>query len=688
MANYCPYRFLYRSRLMLIPVLFSLLVGCSEAVSKNHPGYLPGQPGGYILSKMQRYTTPTLSDAQKIIDNAKENPRFATLLSSISNHDTSHGAKLLLLMESGMPLSDAVIGLVKNEHSEDEIAGIVDVAMDLFPLQRSQIYHALLSNSALRPTLVKKWAHSKGVLTVATYPEADENGVFIQPLIESASVTLGNVSHHTSGALYYRETGSEKWQSGRDLEWEPVKGVLTGPLVYLKPDTRYELKITLSENNHQVREVITHFQTRPDSPPIDTNKVYQLSDIYDGGTLDLEALDIEGSAKGYAKIVGNDDTVIRPGKDDKYGVYVGDNSYIYFEDVKIEGARVHAIYGEKAHHIWLNKCDISDWGRSANIIRNGIAFEKTDAKPINYDSAIYFRQSGVITVENCHVHSPNAKANDWSHGHPKGPNAFLAHANHPNPAFKGQIILRNNHFSGSTSHRFNDIIEGRKNAESLGGFVRDSAIYNNVLAYANDDAIEIDGGQQNVLVYNNDISNTYSGVSVTPVRVGPSFVFNNYIHHLGDEKGKQWASIKMGGLMTGPVGKSVILHNLITVNRNGLTASRFRSDDTFWTHAQNNLVITRKNNHMVGFNIFDPESFPGSQFNQNYLYNLSLEKPKIESDILTEYEFNEPKLNKQIAQALFVKGKSVLLPNRESTHINNFSRTTEDRKQTVIGITE
>ena len=91
---------------------------------------------------------------------------------------------------------------------------------------------------------------------------------------------------------------------------------------------------------------------------------------------------------------------------------------------------------------------------------------------------------------------------------------------------------------------------------------------------------------------------------------------------------------------------------------------------------------------MVGFNIFDPESFPGSQFNQNYLYNLSLEKPKIESDILTEYEFNEPKLNKQIAQALFVKGKSVLLPNREGTHINNFSRTTEDRKQTVIGITE
>lgn len=688
MTNHCPYRFPFYACWMLSTLVPCLLFGCTKAISENRPGYLPDQPGGYILEQLHKQTLPTLPKTREIVENAADTSRFAARLASISQHNSTHAARLLLLMESGTLLTDAVVALIGEEKDENEMGKIVDVAMTLFPLQQNQIYRALLANSPLRSTLVDKWAKTKGVLTVPTYPAPDENGVFIQPLIESASITLSGISQHAHGQIYYKETHADGWKPGRDLEWEPVQGVLTGPLVHLKPNTRYDIKITVLQDNQQVRNVLTHFQTRPDSPPIDENKVYRLSDIYKGGTLDLNALNIQGSAGGYAKIVGDENTVIRPGRGDKYGIYLGDNSYIYFENITIEGARVHGVYGENTHHIWLNQCDISGWGRSPNILRNGIAYEQENAQPINYDSGIYFRRSGVITVENCYVHGPKAKANDWSFGHPKGPTAFLAHANHPNVAFKGQIILRNNRFEGDPSHRFNDIIEGRKNGEPLGGFVRDSAIYNNALTYANDDAIEIDGGQQNVLVYNNDISHSYTGISMTPVRVGPSYVFNNYIHDLGDETGKQWAAIKMGGLMTGPVGKSIVLQNLITVDRNGLTASRFRADDTFWTYARNNVVITRKNNNMVGFNIFDPQGFSGSVFWQNYLYNLALEKPKIESDILTDYEFDEPKLNKQIAEALFAKGKSVLLPNNDSNHINNFSQTTEDKAQTIIGITE
>ena len=681
-----------RNSLTFILVLIAStlsLSACTQVQSEpRNLTVLPSQPGTVALEKLLEQNITDASDAESIVLGLAESKDYGRILNLLKADYADEAAKLLLTMNEGASLEEATLKLAKNTDSETAMGHVVRTAFILFPLEQGGLYHYLQDNLGIRATLLNKWAESAGLLTAATMPEPDENGLFIQPLINSASITLFHPDRDTRGAMFYKPADSETWEKARDMTWEPVNSVLTGPIVYLQANTTYDVKVILTEQQDVEREIVTQFTTRPDTPVINPEKVYKLSDIYRGGTLDLEALGIEGDENGYAKIVGDKDTVIRAGDDDKYAVNVGDNSYIYFENITIEAARVHGFYGEGAHDIWINNCDISGWGRAPNVMKKGIAYEMEDAQAINYDSAIYFRQSGVITVENCNIHDPRAIANDWSFGHPKGPNAFLAHANHPDPKFKGQVILRNNHFHGTQTHRFNDIIEGRKNAEPLGGFVRDSAIYNNELAYSNDDAIEVDGGQQNVLVYNNDISHTYSGISITPVRVGPSFIFNNYIHDLGDLRGKQWASIKMGGLLTSPSGQSVILHNLITVGRNGLTASRFKNDDTFWTYAQNNIVITEKDNNQVGYAVYDPENYSGSQFINNYFYNLKTGAPKVEATLTEPYVFEESKLNQQIAEALFNGGKTVMLPKCDKYRINNFTQRNEDGTQALYGIVE
>jgi hypothetical protein len=330
----------------------------------------------------------------------------------------------------------------------------------------------------------------------------------------------------------------------------------------------------------------------------------------------------------------------------------------------------------KAHHIWIKGCDISQYGREGQDIRNGVAYATTEStKPLNYDSGIYLAQTGVVTVENCEIHSPNGKANSWEYGHPNGPNAMLIWAYHPTEAYQGQYIIRNNRFYGSPEHRFNDVIEGRKNFYRSGAFVRDSAIHNNYLAYANDDLIELDGGQSNVLFYDNELTQGYCGVSTAPNMLGPSYVFNNYIYDLGDERGKEWTAIKMGGLISRPAGITNLFENLIITNRNGVAASRVDSDSTFWLNAQNNIIITRRLNNMVGYGIYDKQFYEGSVFTNNVIYNMHYGAPYVQATIGDDFYHPWSEQADKINEIVY-SNASFNLESDARFDIPNFSRKT------------
>ena len=454
----------------------------------------------------------------------------------------------------------------------------------------------------------------------------------VTPLINSIGIVIYGQDETSTATVRFRAADEMRWQKGLNLSWEPVYGSFAGSIVYLNADTTYHIEVQITDPNGEQQEHVFQTKTKPNSPPIDPEKVYYLSDIYSGGQLDLEALNISGSADGYAKIIG-DGQVIEASGDDLAAVNIGAQSYVMLENLTIKGGQRYGIFAKKAHHIWIKGCNVSEFGREAVDIRDGLAYASpTTNSPINYDSGIYLERSGIAVIEECEVHSPNLGANSWQVGHPKGANALQVWAYHDSDAYRGEFIVRNNRFYGAPNHRFNDVIEGRKNFERRGGFVRNSAIYNNYLAYANDDLIEIDGGQQNVLVYGNEMEQGYAGISIAPNMLGPSYIFHNHIHNLGDETGKEWTAIKAGGLISKPAGRTFIFENVLDVDRNGIAASKVNNDTTFWITSQNNIIFTKNTGYAVGYCIFDKEKYIGSASTNDLCFN--------ENTIDSRYEFN------------------------------------------------
>ena len=454
----------------------------------------------------------------------------------------------------------------------------------------------------------------------------------VTPLINSIGIVIYGQDETSTATVRFRADDEMRWQKGLNLSWEPVYGSFAGSIMYLNADTTYHIEVQITDPNGEQQEHVFQTKTKPNSPPIDPEKVYYLSDIYSGGQLDLEALNISGSADGYAKIIG-DGQVIEASSDDLAAVNIGAQSYVMLENLTIKGGQRYGIFAKKAHHIWIKGCNVSEFGREAVDIRDGLAYASpTTNSPINYDSGIYLERSGIAVIEECEVHSPNLGANSWQVGHPKGANALQVWAYHDSDAYRGEFIVRNNRFYGAPNHRFNDVIEGRKNFERRGGFVRNSAIYNNYLAYANDDLIEIDGGQQNVLVYGNEMEQGYAGISIAPNMLGPSYIFHNHIHNLGDETGKEWTAIKAGGLISKPAGRTFIFENVLDVDRNGIAASKVNNDTTFWITSQNNIIFTKNTGYAVGYCIFDKEKYIGSASTNDLCFN--------ENTIDSRYEFN------------------------------------------------
>ena len=485
-------------------------------------------------------------------------------------------------------------------------------------LTQNEIYESAIA-AGLDPSVIFA-ASASGFINTAT------------PLINSVGIVIYGQDEDSVASVRFREEDDTHWRKGLDLSWEPIYGAFAGSIVYLNADTTYFIEVAVTDSNGNVEEHKFQTKTKPNSPPIDPDKIYYLSEIYSGGQLDLEALNIQGAANGYAKIIG-DGPVIEAGNDALSAVNIGNNSYIMLENLTVTGGERYGIFAKKAHHIWIKGCNVSGYGRRANDIRDGIAYSSTtSSSPINYDSGIYLERSGIAVIEECEVHSPNLSANSWQHGHPKGANALQVWAYHDSDLYRGEFIVRNNRFYGSHEHRFNDVIEGRMNTERRGGFVKNSAIYGNYLAYANDDVIEIDGGQQNVLVYNNEIEQGYAGISIAPNTLGPSYIFHNHIHNLGDETGKEWTAIKAGGLIAKPAGRTFIFENVIDVERNGIAASRVNGDTTFWVTSKNNIVFTQDSGNSAGYCIFDKEKYIGSTSINDLCFN--------QDTLDARYEFN------------------------------------------------
>ncbi len=621
----------------LIILLSLFLISCANRSTEESRETSAFQPGEKIYAYLETNIGPD-HNIESILKHYTGDKKLVQLIEKYSSSIVSLYEKKVLNYSDSRNQSGIHWNISSLSSAE------VTALFALFPLDTAKWMKIVSTHSMLSENEIYESAIAAGLdPSIVFAASASGFSNTVTPLINSIGIVIYGQDEDSVAAVKFKAHHETDWQKGLDLSWEPIYGSYAGSLVYLEADTTYDIHIQITNINGDISEHTFQTKTKANIPPIDPKKIYYLSEIYSGGQLDLEALNIEGSENGYAKIIG-DGPIIEAGNDVLSAVNIGNNSYVMLENLTVKGGQRYGMFAKKAHHIWIKGCNISAYGREAVDIRNGKAYSSTiSSSPINYDSGIYLERSGIAVIEECEVHSPNLGANNWSVGHPKGANALQVWAYHDSDEYRGEFIVRNNRFYGAPNHRFNDVIEGRMNFERRGGFVRNSAIYGNYLAYANDDIIEIDGGQQNVLVYNNEMEQGYAGVSVAPNMLGPSYIFHNHIHNLGDDRGKEWTAIKAGGLISKPGGRTYVFENIIDVNRNGIASSGVNGDSTFWITSQNNIIFTKYKNNNVGYCILDKEKYIGSSSKNDLCYNEIAMDSRYDFDLdnLVEHPYSE-----------------------------------------------
>jgi hypothetical protein len=97
----------------------------------------------------------------------------------------------------------------------------------------------------------------------------------------------------------------------------------------------------------------------------------------------------------------------------------------------------------------------------------------------------------------------------------------------------GGHVVRNNNLIDTTNNfpsgRYIDGIGGYRGAIPEAFVHKDSDIYNNYIEGIPDDAIEADGGNINVRIWNNTLKNNYVGISYNACITGPLYVFRNVV---------------------------------------------------------------------------------------------------------------------------------------------------------------
>ncbi len=346
-------------------------------------------------------------------------------------------------------------------------------------------------------------------------------------------------------SVSFRKSGGA-WQPAYPPVWVPEDGMIRGSVVRLEEDSAYELRIVDGDGQLLAQGA---FRTWRTDVPIARTVVLDEAN-YDGYLKITEA----GTPDGWIKYTAKPGFVLRNDRTKSMLVLDG-AKYVILEGLTLRGGLQNVVEILNCDNVRVVNCDIAGWGRigTQRFDLNGMYYTDT-GNAINWDTGIVIRRSAGTVVERCWIHDPLTTANSWYYAHPAGPQAIGI--DKPN-----STVLRYNDFVGSDEHRWNDAIEGAGNFHADGGFNRDADIYGSFHCFANDDAIEIDGGQINVRVFDNKFEGCLCGVSIQGCMSGPSYVFNNLLVNMGDERSMAGQTIKTSSNEAGPSAVAHLFNN-------------------------------------------------------------------------------------------------------------------------------
>ena len=430
--------------------------------------------------------------------------------------------------------------------------------------------------------------------------------ILFRPTFNSCAIELQDELQDPH--IEYREKGG-KWVKGKDIRFN---------LTYLKEDTEYEVKIL--EGHKQVGQ--GEFRTWKSDVPV-------------AKTIELDPEKFK--APYYVKCKGTPDGWIRitakGGKlhnsTSKATFIVKEAEYVLLDDMELRGAADagSVITIENSKCVRVRNCDIAGWGCSdyapnyrlipkGDKAADGMGRYRTpDGGSNNYQAAIRIgRGASETVIERCYIHDPLNRSCSWYYCHPAGPEAvYMAFAEH-------STVIRWCDFVGADGRNWNDAVEGAGNFKENGGFNRDADIYGNFMIFANDDCIELDGGQKNVRCFDNRFESSLCGVSIQGCMVGPSFVYNNLFSGKGEQFGILGQTIKTAA-KNGEMARSYIWNNILWgPGRMGLNFVK-------------NLIIEARGNRFCGEQELTGENKSPDSINEENRFEVSLK----EKDLPAQY---------------------------------------------------
>jgi hypothetical protein len=401
---------------------------------------------------------------------------------------------------------------------------------------------------------------------------------------------IGDDNANNRATFQYRKLGTSEWTQGmemtpdrrdfvrgnRKLIANTFKNQYRASILMAEPDTSYEVKVTFTDPDSVDGAVQSALvRTKSESFPSSGRTLYVApatllnpSDSGDG-TKDNPWRSVEAAT---LQLIPGDTLLFKPGTYTER-VYLDrsgePNNWITIKPeipLTIEQMKNPAFNAQKVV-MDISNTKVSPERRAlcgaGNSNKNRCAFIAeanylyiSGFEIINGDKALKVganpsdEEVHDIVFENSYIHSmdPNAQAGMLNIGDTFG----MANLTHDvtiqgneivsdrisasggniqfNSAPAGGFVVRNNkmyQLNPADGQHGNDCINGLPNFNWYGGFGRDVDIYNNYCNGGTDEGIEIDGFNMNVRVWNNIITRTNLGFSITPVYFGPVYVFRN-----------------------------------------------------------------------------------------------------------------------------------------------------------------
>ncbi|OGI14499.1 hypothetical protein A3K63_01860 [Candidatus Micrarchaeota archaeon RBG_16_49_10] len=285
-------------------------------------------------------------------------------------------------------------------------------------------------------------------------------------------------------------------------------------MIYLTANTTYDIQLTLNSSTSATFAATTW----DENFPVDPNKIHYLS-ANSSSTLTVSD---SGTANGYALYAPEPgrNITIDVQNSQSYVVHVS-ASYVIIRGLNLTGGIYTVVYlGSDVHDVVIENNELSNWGTGANF--QGAIFGGGNYGQTNPNLKC-------IIVQRNKIYNPRYGSNDWSTGHPSGPQGIVLFNS------GGNHVFRYNEFYSDNGNYFNDVLGAGANFETQCGNVQqctgfpgpDTDIYGNYLANCWDDAIEADGQGRNVRIWENYIEKTFVKISHAGNYIGPLYIFRN-----------------------------------------------------------------------------------------------------------------------------------------------------------------